>query len=234
MKDFLRFTKVTFLVITLLATLSCVDDDDNGNMIDDGEFTTIADFVSDNEDYSSLLAALQQTGLEASLATNGTFTVFAPNNAAFDAFLGGTPLADMDNAILTQLLLNHVLSISVTSDQLTTGYLKNLATESVSGANLDMYIDTTAGVVINGQSAVTTADIETDNGIIHAVDTVIDLPTIVTFATTNPDLNSLVAALTDEGNMAFTSLLSDTDQDFTVFAPTNDAFTTFLDRKSVV
>lgn len=233
MKDFLRFTKVTFLVITLLATLSCVDDDDNGNMIDDGEFTTIADFVSDNEDYSSLLAALQQTGLEASLATNGTFTVFAPNNAAFDAFLGGTPLADMDNAILTQLLLNHVLSISVTSDQLTTGYLKNLATESVSGANLDMYIDTTAGVVINGQSAVTTADIETDNGIIHAVDTVIDLPTIVTFATTNPDLNSLVAALTDEGNMAFTSLLSDTDQDFTVFAPTNDAFTTFLDGASL-
>jgi len=92
-----------------------------------------------------------------------------------------------------------------------------------------MYIDTTTGVVINGQSAVTVPDIETDNGIIHAVDSVIDLPTIVTFATTNPDFSSLVAALTDEGNMTFTSLLSDTEQDFTVFAPVNDAFTTFLD-----
>jgi len=92
-----------------------------------------------------------------------------------------------------------------------------------------MYIDTTSGVVINGQSTVSTADVNADNGIIHIVDTVIELPTIVTFATTNPALSSLVAALTDEGNTAFVNLLSDTSGDFTVFAPTNDAFTTFLD-----
>ncbi len=229
MKNFLRFTKVALIALTLVGLFSCADDDDNGNIIDNSDSNTIADFVSNNDDYSSLLAALQQTGLDATLAGSGSFTVFAPNNVAFDAFLGGTALADVDNAVLSQILLNHVLNISVTSDQLTTGYVKNLATEASTGANIDLYVDTTAGVVLNGQSTVTTADIATDNGTIHAVDTVIALPTIVTFATTNPALSSLVSALTDEGNTTFTSLLSDTEQDFTVFAPTNDAFDTFLD-----
>lgn len=229
MKKILNFTKIACFAITLFSIISCVDDDDNGNFIDNGESNTIADFVSDNEDYSSLLAALNQTGLTATLAGAGTFTVFAPDNAAFDAFLDGAALEDVDNDVLTQVLLNHVLGISVTSNQLTTGYQKNLAIESASGANLDMYIDTTSGVVINGQSMVTTADIITDNGTIHAVNSVIGLPTLVTFATTNPALSSLVAALTDEGNTVFTDLLSDIAQDFTVFAPTNDAFATFLD-----
>lgn len=229
MNNLIRFTKITFLLGTLFTAISCVDDDDNGNIIDNIEVTTIADFLANNEDYSSLQAALVQTGIDTALAGSGTFTVFAPDNAAFDAFLGGAALADVDNDLLTQLLLNHVLNITVSSDQFPTGYLKNLATESSTSANLDVYIDTSAGVVINGQSTVVLPDIVADNGIVHGVDTVIDLPTIVTFATSNPNLSSLEAALTDEGNMTFTTLLSDTNQDFTVFAPTNDAFSTFLD-----
>lgn len=228
MKNFFSLTKVAIFAITLAGFVSCADDDDNGNIID-GDSNTIADFVTNNDDYSSLLAALQQTGLDATLAGSGSFTVFAPNNAAFDTFLNGTPLADVDNDVLEQILLNHVLGVSVTSDQLTTGYVKNLATEVSTGANLDLYVDTSSGVVLNGQSTVTTADISTDNGTIHAVNSVIALPTIATFATTNPALTSLVAALIDEGNTTFTTLLSDTNQDFTVFAPTNDAFTAFLD-----
>ncbi len=232
MKNFLRISKLAFLALTLFVAVSCDGDDDNDNIIDGNEMT-IADFVAGNPDYSSLLAALQQTGLDATLDANGSFTVFAPNNAAFDAFLGGTALADVDNDVLTQILLNHVLNVerdAANLASLPSPYIKNLATEPSSGANLSMYISSsTAGIAINDQATVTTADIMTDNGIIHAVDTVIELPTIVTFATSNPALSSLVAALTDEGNTTFTNLLSDTDADFTVFAPTNAAFDTFLD-----
>ena len=92
-----------------------------------------------------------------------------------------------------------------------------------------MYIDTTNGVVINNQSSVIATDTDADNGVLHEVDTVIDLPTIATFAVIDPSLDSLEAALTDEGNTTFTDLFSDATLDFTVFAPTNDAFTTFLD-----
>ena len=228
MKNLFSITKLAFIALTLFVAVSCNDDDDNGNVID-GNGNTIADFVAGNEDYSSLLAALQQTGLDATLAGSGTFTVFAPNNAAFDTFLNGTALADVDDDVLRQLLFNHVLNTTVTSSELTTGYVSNLAVEPSTNANISLYVDTENGVTLNGQSTVTTADITTDNGVIHAVDTVIALPTIATFATTNPALTSLVAALTDEGNTTFTTLLSDTDQDFTVFAPTNDAFTAFLD-----
>lgn len=228
MKTLINYVKIAVLVIAFTGVTSCSDDDDNGTIIDNNS-NTIADIVTNNPDFSSLLAALQQTGLDATLGGNGNFTVFAPTNAAFDTFLGGTPLADVDNDVLTQLLLNHVLNVELASTALSTGYQKNLATEPSSGANIDMYIDTTSGVVINGQSTVSTADVAADNGIIHIVDTVIELPTIVTFATTNPALSSLVAALTDEGNTTFVNLLSDTSGDFTVFAPTNDAFTTFLD-----
>nr|AOE08239.1 transforming growth factor-beta induced protein IG-H3 precursor [uncultured bacterium] len=228
MKNLFNLTKLAFLALTLFVSVSCDDDDDNGNIIE-GESNTIADFVAANDDYSSLLAALQQTDLDATLAGNGTFTVFAPNNAAFETFLDGAALEDVDTDVLRQVLLNHVLNTTLTSTDLTTGYVTNLATEPSSNANISLYVDTTDGVVLNGQSSVTTPDIETDNGVIHAVDTVIALPTIATFATTNPALTSLVAALTDEGNTTFTTLLSDTEQDFTVFAPTNDAFAAFLD-----
>lgn len=233
MKTFFNYAKIALLAIVCTGIVSCADDDDNGNIIDPNPSNTIADIVVGNPDFSSLLAALQQTGLDATLAGSGNFTVFAPTNTAFDEFLNGTPLADVDNDVLTQILLNHVLNVELASTDLSTGYQKNLATESSSNANIDMYIDTSNGVVINGQSTVTTADVTADNGIIHIVDAVIELPTIVTFATTNPALSSLVAALTDEDNTTFVTLLSDTTQDFTVFAPTNDAFTTFLDGASL-
>ncbi|MFT5891671.1 MAG: transforming growth factor-beta-induced protein [Dokdonia sp.] len=229
MKTFFNYARIAIIAIAFTGIISCGDDDDNGNVIDNTPSNTIADIVTNNPDFSSLLGALQQTGLDATLSGSGNFTVFAPTNTAFDAFLGGTALEDIDNDALTQILLNHVLNVELMSTDLTTGYQKNLATEASTNASIDMYIDTTTGVVINGQSTVTTADVDADNGIIHIVDTVIDLPTIVTFATTNPALSSLVAALTDEGNTTFVDLLSDTDGDFTVFAPTNDAFTTFLD-----
>ncbi|GGG31803.1 hypothetical protein GCM10011344_35920 [Dokdonia pacifica] len=228
MKTLSKYLKIAVFAIAFTGIISCGDDDDSGVIIGSTP-NTIADIVTNNPDFSSLLAALQQTGLDATLAGTGNFTVFAPTNAAFETFLNGTPLEDVDNDALTQILLNHVLNVELASTDLSTGYQKNLATEPSSGANIDMYIDTTSGVVINGQSTVTTPDVDADNGIVHIVDTVIELPTIVTFATTNPALSSLVAALTDDGNTTFVNLLSDTSGDFTVFAPTNDAFTTFLD-----
>ncbi|MFT6417329.1 MAG: putative surface protein with fasciclin (FAS1) repeats, partial [Dokdonia sp.] len=154
MKNIFSITKIALIAITLFGAVSCGDDDDNGNIIDNNGNNTIVDFVKGNDNYSSLLAALEKTGLDATLDGSGSFTVFAPDNAAFDTFLNGTALADVDDAALTQILLNHVLNVERLSTDLTTGYVKNLATEVSSGANIDMYIDTSAGVTINGQSAV--------------------------------------------------------------------------------
>ena len=228
MKTFLNFTRITILAIALVTFYSCNNNDDDGTETIVAT-NTIADFVANNDDYSSLLAALQKTGLDIVLAGDGDFTVFAPNNAAFDTFLNGTALADVDNNVLVTILLNHVLGSSRTANSFVTGYEKNLATEISSGANLDLYIDTSNGVVLNGQSSVTTQDIITDNGIIHAVSSVINLPTITTFLELDPDFDLALTALTDEGNTAFTDILGDSDLDTTLFVPNNVAITTLLD-----
>ena len=75
-------------------------------------------------------------------------------------------------------------------------------------------------------------DIVATNGVIHAVDAVIDLPTVVTFAVADPTFDSLQAALTTDGQPDFVSILSD-DGPFTVFAPTNDAFQALLDSNDM-
>jgi uncharacterized surface protein with fasciclin (FAS1) repeats len=61
------------------------------------------------------------------------------------------------------------------------------------------------------------------NGVIHIVDNVIGLPTIVTHATANSNFSALATALTRPGAPDFVAALSATGP-FTVFAPTNAAF----------
>uniref|UniRef100_UPI0025DEFC52 fasciclin domain-containing protein n=1 Tax=Deinococcus sp. TaxID=47478 RepID=UPI0025DEFC52 len=57
--------------------------------------STIADAVSKDPQFSTLLAALKIAGLDKTLAGKGPFTVFAPTNAAF---------AKVPKAALTALL----------------------------------------------------------------------------------------------------------------------------------
>ena len=97
-----------------------------------------------------------------------------------------------------------------------------------------MFINTASGVKINGISNVTKADILATNGVIHKTDAVIGLPTIVTHALANPNFSSLVAALTRSDMPDFVGILSGTaSSPFTVFAPTNAAFTSLLGELSL-
>ena len=106
------------------------------------------------------------------------------------------------------------------------GYSTTNATNA-DGDNLSIYFNTSDGVVFNGISSVVAADVNASNGIVHVVDAVIGLPSIVTFATADPTFETLVAALTREDHQEdFVSILSSSDEPapLTVFAPTNAAF----------
>jgi uncharacterized surface protein with fasciclin (FAS1) repeats len=73
-----------------------------------------------------------------------------------------------------------------------------------------MFVNTAGGkVMLNGVATVTTADIIASNGVVHVVDKVIGLPTIVTHAL-NPNFTSLVGALTGAGQPDFVTILSGT------------------------
>ena len=116
MKVFKNLVKtVFFLTLAGITLLSCSKDEEIITPPAPEPSNTIADFVSNNEDYSILLEALQAAdgGLDVVLSGDGPFTVFAPNNAAFVAFLSDNnfdALSDIPTDILSQVLLNHVVS----------------------------------------------------------------------------------------------------------------------------
>ncbi len=213
---------------SLTLFVSCSDDDNN-------QSSTIASIASSNSEFTSLVAALDKAGLTSTLDSDGSYTVFAPTNTAFSAFLSANGFANLDAVpvpVLKEILLNHVVNDELFSNELSTGYAKSLGKGAASATNtLSLFIDTSNGVKINGVATVTGADIDASNGVIHKVDAVIGLPTIVTHATANSNFTSLVAALTrpDQADQNFVGILSGTaNSPFTVFAPTNAAFSSLL------
>ncbi|MCB9039575.1 MAG: fasciclin domain-containing protein [Lewinellaceae bacterium] len=208
---------------------ACNNDDETPTP---AEPNTIVDYVLGDDNFSLLRDAVVKAELDGVLSGAGPFTVFAPDNAAFQAFLNAIGTNTIDNTpkeALVAVLTNHVLSGDVKSGDLSTGYFSTLSATGFGDATTSIYINLDGGVTINGTASVTKADVNVDNGVIHVIDEVISLPTIVTFALADPNFSSLVAALTAEGLSAnFVDVLSG-DGPFTVFAPTNAAFQALLD-----
>ncbi len=231
MKNLAKFLNLMMIVLLPFSAMSC---DDNNDM-DEPATNTIADFVAGNSNYSSLLAALIKADLVDTLKGDGPFTVFAPDNDAFSVFLSANGFVNLDAVpadALKQILLNHVVSGSVKSTDLTTGYIQTLSTATPNNLNISMFVNTSGGVKLNGISDVIGADNLLDNGVVHLVNKVIGLPTVVTFAVADPTFSTLVAALTRADQPNFVSVLSTSNgtspTPFTVFAPTNNAFGALL------
>jgi uncharacterized surface protein with fasciclin (FAS1) repeats len=232
MKTFRSLNALLIALVLTFTITSCNDDDDGPRLIVP---LNIVDTAIETPELSSLVAAL--TAADGNLVqalSSGNFTVFAPTNDAFAAFLAANNFTSLDQVptdVLSQILLNHVISGELRSNNLSTGYGETLATESTTGANLNIHINTSSGVVLNGISEVTQANIPASNGVIHIVDAVIGLPTVVDFALADEGFSTLVSALT-RGDLTFdyVSTLSSTGNPapFTVFAPTNDAFGSLL------
>lgn len=232
----MKFLLVALVAFVSFSSVSCSSDDDSTPVVDG----TITGVASRNTDLTSLVAALNRAGLASTLQGTGPFTVFAPTNAAFATFLnenGFTSLNDVPVDVLKQVLLNHVLNGKKLATNLSTGYESTNATfGTTTNIFLNMYVKKTgSSIILNGTSNVTAAfDVAASNGVIHIVDKVIGLPTIVTHAAANPDFSTLVSALTrpDQPNFAGTNgILTKTGvapAPFTVFAPTNAAFSAFL------
>jgi uncharacterized surface protein with fasciclin (FAS1) repeats len=218
-----------FIGITLLAalTFSCSNDDSNQK--------TIAEIAQSSPNLSILVDALVKTGLAETFDSAGSYTVFAPTNDQFEDFLVANGFATLDDVpvdLLTEVLKNHVLAGTFYSTDISTGYVKTLAKGSASDSNnLSMYINVTEeGVIINGGNTngggvVTAYDLKASNGVIHVVDGVLGLPTVVNHAVANPNFTTLVGLVSGAGLVP--TLNGTAGSPFTVFAPTNAAFATF-------
>ncbi len=229
MKNYFKlFALVSFLGITLFS-MSCKKDSTNSGF----KSNTIVDVAMANPDFSILVTALKKTGLDIALSnTIADFTVFAPNNAAFAALLSElkvTSLDDIPASTLTKVLLYHVKSGKATASQITTGYYSTLSAGPADGSTLSMYVDMST-TTINGRSKITKTDIMASNGVIHVIDKVLLPMSLVDHALANPTFSSLVAAVS-KANLV--GALADNTKIYTVFAPTNAAFSALLSKLGV-
>ncbi len=118
--------------------------------------------------FTTLAAALQAAGLVETLKGPGPFTVFAPTDAAFAKLPPGTVaslLKPENKAMLVKILTYHVVPGKVLSTDLKDGMVTTVAKEPLT-------VMMHSGVMINN-ATVSKADIVTDNGVIHVIDTVL-------------------------------------------------------------
>jgi transforming growth factor-beta-induced protein len=133
-------------------------------------YGTIIDVATEAGEFTTLLAAVEAAGLTETLATR-EYTVLAPTDAAFEAL--GQDVIDAvlaDSEALTALLLNHVLPLPQTVDQI--GIFQNVL--AVGGASWD--IDDSGEQLRIGPAMVVAADVPADNGYIQVLDTVLIVP----------------------------------------------------------
>ena len=120
--------------------------------------------------FNTLVAAVEAADLVATLKGDGPFTVFAPTDEAFAALPEGTVeslLKPENKDELIAVLTYHVVAGKIMSSDIAG---KQTMVESVQGSELD--VNATNGVTVDGATVVT-ADIETDNGVIHVIDRVV-------------------------------------------------------------
>jgi uncharacterized surface protein with fasciclin (FAS1) repeats len=190
---------------------------------------TIAEIAAADERFSTLVTALDAAGLVDTLNSEGPFTVFAPTNDAFAALPDGALdglLADTE--ALTAVLLYHVAP----GRYMASDVMGLSEANTASGETLMIKSDSN-GVMVNNSRVVIT-DIEASNGVIHVVDNVILPPQEMAMEEAEPmDRADIVDIAVEDGR--FTTLVSaveaaglvDTlksDGPFTVFAPTDEAF----------
>jgi uncharacterized surface protein with fasciclin (FAS1) repeats len=185
---------------------------------------SITDIAASNEDFSTLVAALQAAGLDAALAEGGPYTVFAPTNDAFAAALDllGISAADLlaDTELLTSILLYHVVAGEVTSDMV----VGLDSAETLNGAMIHIGAGPT-GVQLNGAANVIATDIQASNGVIHVIDGVIFPPANILALARNNGLSIFEQAL--QAADLYDTVL--TGGPFTILAPTDAAFVAALD-----
>ena len=121
--------------------------------------------------HTSLVAALAQADLVATLQGDGPFTVFAPTDDAFAA--AGIDLEALDTdegkAALTDILLYHVVAGEVPSSAVTDG----MVAAAVNGDDLSF---TVGDSVMVNDATVVLADVPASNGVIHVIDKVLMPP----------------------------------------------------------
>ena len=229
MKTLKNLTKTLVLFFGLILVTACSDDDGPAPFVPTSSIVELAVATPELSDLRDALVKFPD--LVDLLSNDGTYTVFAPTNDAFDALLdaiGQESINDIPEDVLKNVLQYHVFTAAaVPASAVTTGPIT-----MANGEEANLVSD--AGVVTIQGAQVIFADVTGTNGIVHLINNVIVPPsilpivgTIVAPAYFNKDFTTLIAAVLAADPSILELLLSNgpNNNGLTLFAPTNEAFT---------
>ncbi|MBL7885692.1 MAG: fasciclin domain-containing protein [Flavobacterium sp.] len=226
--NLLKNNLLLFLFVSVLIFTSC-ENEENAN----AKKETLFGLTSQNDDMSTLKKALEITGLNSTLEGSNMKTLFAPSNTAFSNFLAENGFNSIDEVpvnTLKELLLNHVIDGRIKEQDLPNNtYIKSNAIGYASSTNaLSLYFRTTeSGITINGMADLTGQTLLASNGIIHKINHVLELPSIMDHIVANPNLSILAGALETNTDFDFAAELSSINNGpYTMIAPLNSGFST--------
>mmetsp|Transcript_2706 Transcript_2706/g.3537 ORF Transcript_2706/g.3537 Transcript_2706/m.3537 type:complete len:668 (+) Transcript_2706:67-2070(+) len=236
-KRFLQLNdQVNIVTYDILASNGIIHVIDTVLLIPEPQPTIVGIAQSLPDQFSTLVRALEITELDGVLNAAGNddankFTVFAPTNDAFE----GIDVENVDQDTLKNILLYHVNSGTVTSNELQNGQIvRPLFDQAYVLVKIGMsgtWWNPKRTVHLNSNVHVTQANIEASNGIIHVIDKVLIPPdNIATVVDFSDDFSILKQALTDTGLLElFEQTMSSEENEvegppYTVLAPTDAAF----------
>lgn len=186
------------------------------------EGTSLYDVISANDDYSTFRDLLSDAGLTETLMSEGSYTLLIPTNAAFDAMPAETLAAiSSDPTALRNFLSYYIISSTTTAEQLATGNVVTLAGNKfvLGTAKLGQMLTGSNGVYYTVDSIVLPEGFQVPQVAAIAADTSAMEPNVVAYLNTDTRFSTFRGLLVTAG-------LADTltSGQYTVFAPTNDAF----------
>lgn len=232
--------------ILSLALLGAIGLTGCGSSDDDGPTLDIVETAQADDRFETLVTAVTTADLVSTLQSEGPFTIFAPTDDAFANYL------DENNLTATELLASDSLADILTyhvyvgevlaSSAISVAGSSENQIEMVNGDNLALSL--TGNDLYANLSKVVVTDVTATNGVIHAIDKVLTPPSANALSDTDKTIAALVTDLAGAAEPEFTVLLEALstadlatalagDGPFTVFAPTDAAFTALLQQLDI-
>ncbi|WP_075343380.1 fasciclin domain-containing protein [Tenacibaculum agarivorans] len=176
-------TKNLIVLFLLSCTVAFANNTTKTNPIKKGkDGKTIVNVAASNKNFSTLVTAVKSADLVEVLNGDGPFTVFAPTNDAFSKLPEGTIatlLKPENKKLLTSILTYHVVAGKFDAKAVMMAIKENsgkFVIKTVQGNKLTAMIKDGNVILKDAKgniSKVVIADVEANNGIIHAIDTVV-------------------------------------------------------------
>ncbi|WP_418262485.1 fasciclin domain-containing protein [Flavobacterium faecale] len=247
LKNLISYCTVVFAAVLMLSCTQPVEEGITSFVPGEVENpVTISQAIIKDPNFSTLeklmrliqdAATTPEGRILANLNLPGNTTVFAPTDAAFKAYMNANNIADISKlpiATITNLVYNHLLTGKFLAADFSNGFVSTQASRGTGASKvfLSMYVNTTDGVQLNAVSKVVSSNLTLNNGVIHTVDAVINVPTVRDLIAMNPATSTFNTAInhgdTSTPTKVISIALSNATVSVTAFAPTNAAFSSVL------